>query len=257
MIGRILICTTATWGRLVRLELIESGVGSVVISEDRGTQLLEFIRSYRPDIFIADAMYLDNSLEPMIRVARKEFPDMRLAVFSAWDNRAQKLELEKAGVDHQFLLPVDYRLACNRILNIEPGMERYAKPEIEYNKVRLQAMAWIGALQIPANCKGYPPLCDAVAEGAKNWSMIKQIMDTYGWLAVRYQTSSKSIERNIRTAIQNGWAKGGHEAFLNQFGYPLTIEEKNGAPKPPSNALLIKTLAGFLRLNLAQEKQTG
>ncbi len=101
---------------------------------------------------------------------------------------------------------------------------------------------------IRANLKGYKYLKTAILMTVMNPNVTNTMTkELYPMLAQKYHTSSTSIEKDMRHAIELGWASSHSKYKESYFGRGVM---QNSGWKKPSNGLFIDTVAEKIRHNL-------
>ncbi len=101
-------------------------------------------------------------------------------------------------------------------------------------------------LGIPAHIKGYQYIREGIIMAIEDINMMNYITKTYyiQQLRKKYKTTSSSVERAIRHAIEVAWSRGKVELLEEMFGY--TISSGKGKP---TNSEFIALIADKLRLD--------
>jgi two-component system response regulator (stage 0 sporulation protein A) len=102
----------------------------------------------------------------------------------------------------------------------------------------------IHELGIPAHIKGYQYIREGIIMAIEDVNMMNYITKLlYPTIAKKYKTTSSSVERAIRHAIEVAWTRGRIEILEEMFGY--SIQEGRGKP---TNSEFIALIADKLRL---------
>ena len=101
-------------------------------------------------------------------------------------------------------------------------------------------------LGVPAHIKGYQYLREAIIMVVNDIEIINSITrNLYPEIAKKFHTTSISIERAIRNAIETSWGHGNIETIEEIFGYTIS-----GTKVKPTNSEFIAMIADKLRLEL-------
>ena len=101
-------------------------------------------------------------------------------------------------------------------------------------------------LGVPAHIKGYQYLREAIIMVVNDIEIINSITrNLYPEIAKKFHTTSISIERAIRNAIETSWCHGNIETIEEIFGYTIS-----GTKVKPTNSEFIAMIADKLRLEL-------
>ena len=102
----------------------------------------------------------------------------------------------------------------------------------------------IREIGIPAHIKGYQYIREAIMMTVNDMNLLNYITKLlYPTIAKKYKTTSSSVERAIRHAIEVAWNKGQIDVLEEMFGY--TISAGKGKP---TNSEFIALIADKLRL---------
>lgn len=111
--------------------------------------------------------------------------------------------------------------------------------------IRQDVTKIIRDLGIPAHIKGYQYIREGIIMAVEDVNMMNYITKLlYPSIAKKYKTTSSSVERAIRHAIEVAWNRGKVELLEEMFGY--TISAGKGKP---TNSEFIALIADKLRLD--------
>ena len=121
----------------------------------------------------------------------------------------------------------------------EYGMSNYMETTLENDVTDI-----IREIGIPAHIKGYQYIREAIMLTVNDMNLLNYITKLlYPTIAKKYKTTSSSVERAIRHAIEVAWNKGQIDVLEELFGY--TISAGKGKP---TNSEFIALIADKLRL---------
>ena len=121
----------------------------------------------------------------------------------------------------------------------EYGMAGYMENTLENDVTDI-----IREIGIPAHIKGYQYIREAIMMTVNDMNLLNYITKLlYPTIAKKYKTTSSSVERAIRHAIEVAWNKGQIDVLEDMFGY--TISAGKGKP---TNSEFIALIADKLRL---------
>ena len=168
----------------------------------------------------------------------------------------------KLGVAYYILKPFNLDNLARRILQIAAAREeslRQKKVEEEAGQREakvLSAAAYtensleaditniIREIGIPAHIKGYQYIREAIMMTVNDINLLNYITKLlYPTIAKKYKTTSSSVERAIRHAIEVAWNRGRIDVLEDLFGY--TVSAGKGKP---TNSEFIALIADKLRL---------
>lgn len=102
----------------------------------------------------------------------------------------------------------------------------------------------IRGIGIPAHIKGYQYIREGIIMSVKDPEILNYITKfLYPAIAKQYHTTTSSVERAIRHAIEVAWNRGKLEAMENLFGYSV-----NSGKGKPTNSEFIALIADKFRL---------
>ena len=108
---------------------------------------------------------------------------------------------------------------------------------------------FIRDLVIPAHIKGYQYIREGIIMAIEDINMMNYITKLlYPTIAKKYKTTSSSVERAIRHAIEVAWSRGKVELLEEMFGF--TISSGKGKP---TNSEFIALIADKIRLEYGDE----
>lgn len=126
-----------------------------------------------------------------------------------------------------------------KYLRQEYGMGDYIENTLENDVTDI-----IREIGIPAHIKGYQYIREAIMMTVNDMNLLNYITKLlYPTIAKKYKTTSSSVERAIRHAIEVAWNKGQIDVLEDMFGY--TISAGKGKP---TNSEFIALIADKLRL---------
>ncbi len=97
---------------------------------------------------------------------------------------------------------------------------------------------------IPANIKGYQYIREGIIMAVNDVNMLNYITKLlYPTIAKKYKTTSSSVERAIRHAIEVAWNRGQIDVINDIFGYTV-----NAGKGKPTNSEFIALIADKLRI---------
>ncbi|MBQ8924186.1 MAG: sporulation initiation factor Spo0A C-terminal domain-containing protein, partial [Lachnospiraceae bacterium] len=129
--------------------------------------------------------------------------------------------------------------AMNEDILSEKNEEHYMDNSLENDVTEI-----IRELGIPAHIKGYQYIREGIIMAINDMNMLNYITKLlYPTIAKKYKTTSSSVERAIRHAIEVAWSRGKIEVIEDMFGY--TVSAGKGKP---TNSEFIALIADKLRI---------
>lgn len=235
-------------------------IGEVILVSD-GTNAYDAILRGKPDVVLLDIVLAGidglGVLEKVNETMRlEEIPSFIFITSISTENLIECAC--KLGADYFILKPYNIENIYNRILQIamrhgkieqrffypaklgeESEMEDERMSQIEADITEI-----IREIGIPAHIKGYQYIRDGIIMTIQDIKMLNYITKLlYPTIAKKYKTTSSSVERAIRHAIEVAWNKGKIDVLEEMFGY--TISAGRGKP---TNSEFIALIADKLRL---------
>lgn len=105
-------------------------------------------------------------------------------------------------------------------------LQEKVKVEIEEIKTKKTAeqllTQYLSELGIPRHIRGYHYLRTALLMCVKDSENLYYVTkNLYPYIAKEYKTTSSSVERGIRTAIEIAWSRGNFQKIETMFGYTI------------------------------------
>lgn len=242
-------------------------IGTVDVATD-GIEACEMILSRRPDVVLLDVILpgLDG-LGVLEKVNAQWKGDGRPAFIYVTSISTQSLVecAVKLGASYFVLRPFQPESIYRRILQIKNGatmnpcrqqQEKRIRYYYEADNHRMDVVdeteellendvtKIIRELGIPAHIKGYQYIREGIIMAVKDMNMLNYITKLlYPSIAKKYRTTSSSVERAIRHAIEVAFSRGRIEILEDMFGYTV-----NAGKGKPTNSEFIALIADKLRL---------
>lgn len=243
----------------------KEGIGQIDIASD-GIKACQMILEKRPDVVLLDVILPGiDGLGVLERVNMEWKGKHRPAFIFVTSISTQSLVecAVKLGASYFVLRPFYAESIYRRIMQIEKGWMRnqierqqekracyYYGAEIRGEKEqagdRLEndVTKIIRELGIPAHIKGYQYIREGIIMSVNDMNMLNFITKLlYPSIAKKYKTTSSSVERAIRHAIEVAFSRGQVEILEEMFGYTV-----NAGKGKPTNSEFIALIADKLRL---------
>lgn len=255
----------------------------VLLSTGNGSKALEAIREKRPDVVVMDMILPGiDGIGILEEVNRGDMIARRPVFVIETALRMENLvnEAMKAGADYYMMKPVSNTMLMKRIFQLMERQEGkdYAPPipakaengmggEVSQIPARGTGTAqqegyrFSGDLEmdvtnilleigIPAHIKGYQYIREGIIMSFYDRNMLHYITKfLYPSIAQKYKTTSSSVERTIRHAIEIAWRRGNLETLEEFFGNTVCA----GKGKP-TNSEFMALLTDKLRLEYRTKK---
>lgn len=223
-----------------------------------GEAALASIRRFKPDIVLIDICLpgLDG-LGVIEQICSDEsMQDTSfIVVTSVGSQRLIKCAFD-LGATFYILKPYITGLLVRRIMQIfandrqemtEEGSVYSSEGDIKSiidNNIESDVTDIIRDIGIPANIKGYQYIREGIIMAVNDVNMLNYITKLlYPTIAKKYKTTSSSVERAIRHAIEVAWSRGHIDVINDLFGY--TVSAGKGKP---TNSEFIALIADKLRI---------
>ena len=200
----------------------------VIATTSSGTELIELIKTKKPDVTIMDIV-LENCdgfkvLESVNKVGTKIVVQSSLSI-DGFINKAISM-----GASYYCIKPFDAQTLLERtndiLLNNSQTNAVVSKPNNHIEEKITNIFITVG---IPAHNKGYQFLREAIKLAIANPEIINSITKKlYPTIALKYDTSASKVERAIRHAIEVAWNRGKIENINNLFG--IKVYSSNEKP---------------------------
>lgn len=236
---------------------------SLVGSAKTGNQAIEMISKLKPDVVLVDIVLPEvDGLGVIERI--KSDPMLRNTAFIVVASVCSDQLVECAfqtGASYYVAKPYDEESLVTRILqlvqrsnkviaDISSNASLEAQNYTSYDKkafdndLESQVTDIIREVGIPAHIKGYQYIREGIIMAVNDMNMLNYITKLlYPTIAKKYKTTSSSVERAIRHAIEVAWSRGKIDVLEDLFGY--TISAGKGKP---TNSEFIALIADKLRL---------
>ena len=224
----------------------------------------EIIRK-KPEVVLIDIMlpYIDGV--GVIEKCRECMEYEQLPVFIVLTSIGTEKLIECVNhmdIDYCMMRPFKNEVLCRRIKQVAKikGLDqKIIQKETENNfkkndqrtvidhefHMKQDVTKIIRDLGIPAHIKGYQYIREGIIMAIEDINMMNYITKLlYPTIAKKYKTTSSSVERAIRHAIEVAWSRGKVELLEEMFGY--TISSGKGKP---TNSEFIALIADKLRLD--------
>ncbi len=255
---------------------IMEGMGmKVVLSTGDGSKALEAIKQKKVDIVVMDMILpgVDGIgiLEEVSSGSQKNRPIFIVETALRMENLVERAI--QSGADYYMMKPVSGQMLIKRMYQMVESKygiipskkeECLAVPEKNNNGSKKKAGSKVGytysgdlemdvtnillEIGIPAHIKGYQYIREGIIMAFKDRNMLHYITKfLYPAIAKKYKTTSSSVERTIRHAIEVAWRRGNIEILEEVFGNTVCA----GRGKP-TNSEFMALLTDKLRLEYRQ-----
>lgn len=225
-----------------------------------GEAAIESIRKYKPDIVLLDiCLPIIDGLAVMETIgADEELSDTTFVVVTSVGSQRLIRCAFELGATYYILKPYNPIQLVARVKQIfKRKKELYMEASDELvcipNKAGLvrttdniesDVTDIIRDIGIPANIKGYQYIREGIIMAVNDANMLNYITKLlYPTIAKKYKTTSSSVERAIRHAIEVAWSRGQIDVINDMFGYTV-----NAGKGKPTNSEFIALISDKLRI---------
>lgn len=218
----------------------------------------EHIKTASPDLVISDIGLQGGDGISLLQECKK-MQDKNIQFVFLTDSTSQMIiDLAyTAGADYYFMNNQEPRFIAKileRILDRyekdkqqrkqREGMSEEQKQFLFESALENDVTKLIREIGIPAHIKGYQYIREGIIMSVKDPEMLNYITKfLYPTIAQKYRTTTSSVERAIRHAIEVAWDRGKLDSMEELFGYNV-----NSGKGKPTNSEFIALLADKFRL---------
>lgn len=228
-------------------------------STDSYEDICAQIREVKPDIVISDICLNGGDGISLLQACRTYdgLADMKFVFIT--NVKAQRIiDLAyETGADYYFIAGQEPRFMgriLERILELHYDEKKRHKQQQDMSEEQKQFLfdstlesdvtKMIREIGIPAHIKGYQYIREGIMMAVKDPEILNYITKyLYPTIAKKYRTTTSSVERAIRHAIEVAWNRGKLDSLEEIFGYSVSC----GKGKP-TNSEFIALIADKFRL---------
>lgn len=228
----------------------------IVGSTDNGSDVYDLVHKHNPDVLVIDVFITNvDGLEVVEQIRMDESLTNTKIIFLTTVGSPRIISMAfNLGADYYIMKPCNPDVLAKRIMQIakvddikgeqseQSGFEvdkRFENSTIENDVTEI-----IREIGIPAHIKGYQYIREGIIMAVHDMNMLNFITKLlYPSIAKKYKTTSSSVERAIRHAIEVAWGRGKIEVIEDLFGY--TVSAGKGKP---TNSEFIALIADKLRI---------
>ena len=225
----------------------------IVYKTSDGEAVYDLVCKYKPDVLLLDVFVSSvDGIEIVEQIrANEEFDNIKIIFLSTVGSPRIINMAFSLGADYYIMKPYSVSILYKRIMqlaNSGSGFDEYDEGVIVYDtaeqNIENDVTEIIREIGIPAHIKGYQYIREGIIMSIRDINMLNYITKLlYPSIAKKYKTTSSSVERAIRHAIEVAWARGKIDVIENMFGY--TVSAGKGKP---TNSEFIALIADKLRI---------
>ncbi len=218
-------------------QFAQSGLFEVLPVVTISENAIGAFRELKPDVVVLDMIMPRMDGIEILRVLNERNAIGNAMIFATTPFYLDASIVQKAidmGVTYFFYKPIDALSVFSHIsdtIHAKQGIT--GKSLVSQTDVDLKIKEWVvnymRLLGVGAHLKGYEYIKCATTYCINHGGRIPAIStELFPYVALKYNTTWKSVDRNIRTAIEYAWNHGNVEAQHKLFGY--TVNCHSGAP---------------------------
>ena len=220
-----------------------------------GKVAYQCIMEQKPDVVLVEVVLPEIDGLGVIEKVRAEYEGRQKPAFIVIGTISSDHMVEcafQAGADYYIMKPFHSTSVISRVRQVMQYGKSHLKVlhNTEYEKTMVvydletEVTEIIREIGIPAHIKGYQYIREGILMSVDDINMLNYITKLlYPTIAKKYKTTSSSVERAIRHAIEVAWSRGKIEVLEEMFGY--TISAGKGKP---TNSEFIALIADKVRL---------
>lgn len=234
---------------------LQNGEIHVLCATDDGSEVYSLVCEHKPDVLLIDVFITNiDGLEVVEQIRENESLAGTKIIFLSTVGSPRIISMAfNLGADYYIMKPCNPDILTKRIIQLAGMTEgeplekdgsgtynsRYETSSIENDVTEI-----IREIGIPAHIKGYQYIREGIIMAINDMNMLNYITKLlYPSIAKKYKTTSSSVERAIRHAIEVAWGRGKIEVIEEMFGY--TVSAGKGKP---TNSEFIALIADKLRI---------
>jgi two-component system response regulator (stage 0 sporulation protein A) len=221
-----------------------------------GNEVYDLVHRERPDVLVIDVFIANiDGLEVVEQIRADEELGCTRVIFHTTVGSPRIINMAfNLGADYYIMKPCMCEVLAKRILQMAHMTDECSEDaaadmgesevlSIERN-IESDVTDIIREIGIPAHIKGYQYIREGIIMSIQDVNMLNYITKLlYPGIAKKYKTTSSSVERAIRHAIEVAWSRGRLEVIEEMFGY--TVSAGKGKP---TNSEFIALIADKLRI---------
>ncbi len=254
---KVVVADSCTDTRKDLTNLVRNSKDMELVGETgNGNVAYQYIMEKKPDVVLVEVVLPEIDGLGVIEKVKAESDLEHKPAFIVIGSISSDHMVEcafQAGADYYIMKPFHDKSVLSRIrqvmqygntnLKVLHNNKEYEKKTMEYD-LETDVTEIIREIGIPAHIKGYQYIREGIIMAVDDINMLNYITKLlYPTIAKKYKTTSSSVERAIRHAIEVAWSRGKIEVLEDMFGY--TISAGKGKP---TNSEFIALIADKLRL---------
>lgn len=233
---------------------VQCGEIQIIYATDDGSRVYDIVCKHKPDILLVDVFMTNvDGLEIVEQIRANEALAQTKIIFLTTVGSPRIISMAfNLGADYYIMKPCNPDILTKRIMQIadvsygdgEEERTQAYNSGYEMSTLENDVTEIIREIGIPAHIKGYQYIREGIIMAVNDMNMLNFITKLlYPSIAKKYKTTSSSVERAIRHAIEVAWGRGKIEVIEEMFGY--TVSAGKGKP---TNSEFIALIADKLRI---------
>lgn len=233
---------------------VQCGEIQIIYATDDGSRVYDIVCKHKPDILLVDVFMTNvDGLEIVEQIRANEALAQTKIIFLTTVGSPRIISMAfNLGADYYIMKPCNPDILTKRIMQIADVSHGDGEEErtqaynsgYEMSTLENDVTEIIREIGIPAHIKGYQYIREGIIMAVNDMNMLNFITKLlYPSIAKKYKTTSSSVERAIRHAIEVAWGRGKIEVIEEMFGY--TVSAGKGKP---TNSEFIALIADKLRI---------
>lgn len=272
---RVIIADNNVQDRESKAKAMEEAGIDVLLATGDGNKALDAIKTQQPDIVVMDLILPGIDGIGILEVINQELYRKPVIIIETALRISHMVEdALQMGADYYMLKPISNRMLIQRMDQLAEDKIKKHRPIVPKEPARVTTSAPVTRVQfrerhdetqrgysysgdlemdvtnilleigIPAHIKGYQYIREGIILSFYDRNMLQYITKfLYPSIAKKYKTTSSSVERTIRHAIEVAWRRGNMDVLEEVFGNTVCA----GKGKP-TNSEFMALLTDKLRL---------
>lgn len=227
---------------------------------DTFDEIMKQIHSMKPDLIVSSICLPGGDGISLLQECRKsqELEDTKIVFLTEITSQSIIDLAYNMGIDYYFMFNQDKKFIARILERILENHYSTKQQKMKQSNMTLEQKRFlfestlesdvtkmIREIGIPAHIKGYQYIREGIMMSVKDPEILNYITKfLYPTIAKKYRTTTSSVERAIRHAIEVAWNRGKMEAMEELFGYSV-----NSGKGKPTNSEFIALIADKFRLD--------
>ncbi len=202
-----------------------------------GRSALSLVRQHHPDALVMDLFLPGRNADEIVEILQAQYtePLVKMAICHYKCDRLSSRFMDNGG-DYFHTTPLDFSHTVKQIKKMLAHHKRQAA--LPQNPVRQCAWKYLLDNSFSLSTNGFTYLQDAVELAIEHPTLLRDLTHgLYKTIAVRRNSNGPSVERCIRSALDEAFTVGDPERLYQQFG--AIIHPATGRPKPGNFIILL------------------